>query len=177
MQRLNCKEAKKINIVEYLFFLGFQPKKIKGNDYWYLSPFRAEKEPSFKVNKKFNVWYDHGMGKGGNLVDLGILYYRISVSEFLEKLGEKSFSFHHPIREISQKSNAGEKEKITVINERRGITLLPLTKYLRTRRIPLSIANAYCREVDFSLYDKKHTAIGFQNMAGGYELRNDYFKR
>src|SRR3954451_23781281 len=27
------------------------------------------------------------------------------------------------------------------------------------------------------LYDKKHTAIGFKNNLGGYELRNKYFKR
>ena len=176
MQRMNCEEAKKIDIVEYLFSLGLQPKKIKGNDYWFQSPFREDKSPSFKVNRKFNVWYDHGMGKGGNLVDFGVLYHAISVSELLEKLGEKSFSFHQPIREISEKNNAGEKEKITVINVTQGIKSLPLSKYLKIRRISLHIANAYCREVDFRLYDKKHTAIGFQNMAGGYELRNEYFK-
>jgi hypothetical protein len=176
MQRMNCEEAKKIDIVEYLFSLGLQPKKIKGNDYWFQSPFREDKSPSFKVNRKFNVWYDHGMGKGGNLVDFGVLYHAISVSELLEKLGEKSFSFHQPIREISEKNNAGEKEKITVINVTQGIKSLPLSKYLKIRRISLHIANAYCREVDFRLYDKKHTAIGFQNVAGGYELRNEYFK-
>jgi len=31
--------------------------------YWYLSPLREEKEASFKVNRKKNVWYDHGIGK------------------------------------------------------------------------------------------------------------------
>jgi hypothetical protein len=30
--------------------------------------------------------------------------------------------------------------------------------------------------VDFELYGKKHTVIGFQNNSGGYELRSDYFK-
>ena len=176
MQRMNCEEAKKIDIVEYLFSLGLRPKKINGNDYWFQSPFRAEKEPSFKVNRKFNVWYDHGMGKGGNLVDFGILYHRISVSEFLDKLGKKSLSFHQPLPVISEKNNAGEKEKITVINVTQGITSLTLSEYLKTRRISLPIANAYCREVDFKLYDKNHTAIGFQNRTGGYELRNEYFK-
>lgn len=176
MQRMNCEEAKKIDIVEYLFSLGFQPKKIRGNDYWFLSPFREEKEASFKVNKKFNVWYDHGLGKGGSLIDFGILFYKVSVTELLEKLMQNNFSFHQYIGNISQKEDAGEKEKISIIGVRPGITSLPLTNYLRTRKIPFKIADAYCKEIDFRLYDKKHTAIGFKNRAGGYELRNEYFK-
>ena len=176
MQRMNCEEAKKIDIVEYMSSLGFQPKKIKGNDYWFLSPFRNEKEASFKVNKKFNVWYDHGLGKGGNLIDFGILFYKVSVTEFLDKLGQNNFFFHQHIENISQKNNAGEKEKISVIDVRPGITFLPLANYLQTRKIPLRIADSFCKEIDFRLYDKKHTAIGFKNKAGGYELRNEYFK-
>ncbi len=176
MQRMNCEEAKKIDIVEYLFSLGFQPKKIRGNDYWFLSPFRDEKETSFKVNKKFNVWYDHGLGKGGNLIDFGILFYKVSVTELLEKLGQNNFSFHPHIGNISQKNNAGEKEKISIIGVRPGITSLPLINYLTTRKIPFQIADAFCTEIDFRLYEKKHTAIGFKNRAGGYELRNEYFK-
>ncbi|HEY8690683.1 MAG TPA: toprim domain-containing protein [Chitinophagaceae bacterium] len=173
---MNCEEAKKIDIVEYMSSLGFQPKKIKGNDYWFLSPFRNEKEASFKVNKKFNVWYDHGLGKGGNLIDFGILFYKVSVTEFLDKLGQNNFFFHQHIENISQKNNAGEKEKISVIDVRPGITFLPLANYLQTRKIPLRIADSFCKEIDFRLYDKKHTAIGFKNKAGGYELRNEYFK-
>ncbi|MEJ7821160.1 MAG: toprim domain-containing protein [Chitinophagaceae bacterium] len=176
MQRMNCEEAKKIDIVDYLSSLGFQPQKIRGNDYWYLSPFRIEKEPSFKVNRKFNVWYDHGQGKGGNLVDFGVLFYQIPVNELLQKIGTNNFSFHQQIGKVSQREKAGEKEKITVIRVKHGITFLPLREYLQKRKISIRIADAYCREIDFQLYDKKHTAIGFQNIAGGYELRNEYFK-
>ena len=59
-------------MVDYLEKLGYMPQKIRGNDYWYLSPFRQEKEPSFKVNRKLNAWYDHGTGRGGNIVDFGM---------------------------------------------------------------------------------------------------------
>jgi len=41
---------------------------------------------------------------------------------------------------------------------------------------PLNIADRFCREVDFLLYGKKHTVIGFPNKSGGYELRNEHFK-
>jgi hypothetical protein len=176
MKKNSCAEAKEIDLVEYLQKLGFQPKKIRGNDYWFLSPFRDENKASFKVNKKFNFWYDHGLGKGGNMIDFGILFYKVSVAQLLEKLGQNNFPFHPHIGSISQKENAGEKEKISIINVRTGIISLPLTKYLQTRKIPFKIADAFCKEIDFKLYDKIHSAIGFKNRAGGYELRNEYFK-
>ena len=174
--KLNCVIANKIDIVNFLQSLGHSPKKIRGNDYWFLSPFRVEKQPSFKVNKKFNVWYDHGIGKGGKLIDFGIIYFNTSIKKLLEQLDQNNFSFHQQIEKISAKNNAGEKEKIIVTNARDEITFLALTNYLKTRKIPLLFANVFCKEVDFKLYDKKHTAIGFKNNAGGYELRNEYFK-
>lgn len=43
-QRISSfKEAKEINLVDYLFTLGLKAVKIGGNDYWYLSPLRDKK--------------------------------------------------------------------------------------------------------------------------------------
>lgn len=61
MEKLNCEQAKHIDLVDYLATLGHHPEKIRNNDYWYLSPLREEKTASFKVNRKLNVWYDHGV--------------------------------------------------------------------------------------------------------------------
>ena len=72
-------EVKQLDIVDYLEKLGHRPQKIRNNDYWYLSPLREEKEPSFKVNRKLNVWYDHGLGKGGNIIDLGNFIPRLQL--------------------------------------------------------------------------------------------------
>src|SRR3954464_8920265 len=85
-QAISCEEVKQIDMVDYLSSLGHEPRKIRKQDYWYLSPLRDEKTPSFKVNRKLNKWYDFGDGRGGNLVDFGILYYRCTVSEFLQKV-------------------------------------------------------------------------------------------
>ena len=41
---MNCDEANQIDLVDYLYSLGYQPEKIKNHDYWYLSPLREEKE-------------------------------------------------------------------------------------------------------------------------------------
>src|SRR6266542_2587950 len=111
----SLEEVKKTDIVDYLSSLGFKPVKVTRNDYWYPSPFRDEKTPSFKVNRNMNRWYDFGEGKGGNIIDFGILYHKCTVSELLKKLN-KSFSIQQP----DSLTNQGDKEdkKIKIINEK-----------------------------------------------------------
>lgn len=179
MEKLSCIEAKKMDLVDYLFSLGHQPVKIRGNDYWYISPLRNEKTASFKINRKLNVWYDHSLQKGGNLVDFGILFHRCSISELLQKLGQQntlSFQNLKPLNHSASLPAAGEKGKIIVMDTRQNIKLSALKEYLEYRRIPVEIANRFCKEVDFLLYDRKYTVIGFQNSAGGFELRSANFK-
>ncbi|MDP2421469.1 toprim domain-containing protein [Sediminibacterium sp.] len=177
--KLSVADVKQMDMVEYLRKLGWLPIKIRTDDYWYLSPLRVEKTPSFKVNRKLNVWYDHGLQQGGNLVDFGILFYKCTVSELMQKLAHESpFSFqpHTPPSTITPFLGAGEKEKIVVTGVRKNIKSSALQQYLTFRKIPLEVANRFCKEVDFNLYDKKYTVIGFQNSAGGYELRSGNFK-
>jgi len=90
-QHFSIQQAKQIDIVEYLEKLGYRPQNIRNNDYWYLSPLRQEKEPSFKVNRKLNMWYDHGLGKGGSLIDFGILFYNSPMKLQSSKVFSASF--------------------------------------------------------------------------------------
>src|SRR5690606_20783300 len=116
-----CAEARQIDLVDYLASLGHEPKKTRNNDYWYLSPLREEKTPSFKVNRRLNVWYDHGTGKGGDLIDFGTLYFNCSTSDLLNRLSQQppilAFSFHPPSTDGSPhampESFAGEKKDTT----------------------------------------------------------------
>ena len=55
---MNMNEAKQIRIEEYLHSLGYDPVRRQGGSLWYKSPFRDEREPSFKVNTERNQWYD-----------------------------------------------------------------------------------------------------------------------
>jgi hypothetical protein len=179
MEKLLAREAKQIDLVGYLEFLGYQPEKIKGDDYWYLSPLRPEKTASFKVNRRFNVWYDFGLSKGGNLVDFGILYFRCSVRELLEKLSMPNrFSFQPPVpnSKMQQPCDSAERGKIVIKEIRGNIQSKSLQQYLSIRKIPLLIADEFCHEIDFVLYKKMITTIGFKNSAGGYELRSANFK-
>ncbi|MCS2699157.1 CHC2 zinc finger domain-containing protein [Phocaeicola dorei] len=48
----------------------------RGNSVWYKSPFRTEKEASFKVDLHKELWYDFGLGKGGDIITLAKEIYR-----------------------------------------------------------------------------------------------------
>lgn len=89
---MNCEEGNKLGLVEYLFSLGFAPAKIRGNNYWYLSPLRDEKEASFKIDRNKNVWYDHGAGRGGSVVDFVMQYFNCDVQTALQKLSSQQVS-------------------------------------------------------------------------------------
>jgi hypothetical protein len=173
---LTCAEAREIDLVNYLFTLGFQLQKIRGNDYWYLSPFRDETEASFKVNRRLNVWYDFGIGKGGDIIDFGVLCHHLTITEFLKKLNQNHLSFHPYHMHGQQSIHAGEKGKIRIVDEREIVSQSLMDYLSEKRKISIDVARIFCREVDFILYDKKHIAIGFKNNHGGYELRNEYFK-
>jgi Toprim domain-containing protein len=175
-------EARRIDLVEYLAQLGHHPRYIRGYKHWYISPLREEKTPSFKVDKALNLWFDHGIGKGGNFIDFGILYHHCTVQELLERIPHSKtdppFSLQPPL--ALGLAGAGEKEKSSggkiVILDARPLSAQPLIDYLQSRKIPLEIATRSCKEVDFTLYGKRQTVIGFGNRAGGYELRSEHFK-
>lgn len=170
---LPISEAKQIDMVDYLSAIGFEPDKVRGVDYWYRSPLRTENTPSFKINRTLNRWYDHGIGKGGNLVDFGILFFECTVAELLKKLDD-GFSFQAPV--VGLPKINGEKENwISVIGDYM-LSSPALLNYLGQRRIPTDIAGIYCREIRYEMGGRKYFGIGFRNDLGGWEIRSPYFK-
>lgn len=174
-QRLSIEEARQTDMVDYLSKLGHEPAKIRHFDYWYLSPLREEKTPSFKVNRKLNRWYDHGLGKGGNIIDFAILYNNCTVREFLHQLSS-NFSFQKPLVIHSHEQDTRNTESKINILQKKALSSFSLLRYLQQRRIPIDLAESYCREVKYELNGKEYFGIGFKNNSGGYEIRNPYFK-
>jgi hypothetical protein len=188
MKQLSCEQAKQIDMVDYLSSLNHHPQKVRNQDFWYLSPLRQEKTASFKVNRTLNVWFDFGFGKGGDIIDFSTMYHNCTISDALRILSgfqnQPVLSFHPltvfggPV--VSSLRFAGEKKESTdskiVVQATRPLSANNLIGYLAKRQILLEIANKYCQEVDFILYGKQHTVIGFANNSGGYELRSETFK-
>lgn len=172
-QKLAIEEVKKIDITNYLSSLGFQPAKIRNFDFWYHSPLRKENEPSFKVNQKLNLWFDHGLGKGGNIIDFGLLYHKCDINEFLEKINTNSYPNYQRIGSVKHKDLIEGKLKIVKDVPLSSTSLL---RYLEERKIPLEIASQFCSEIRYETNGKNYYGIGFKNNSGGYEIRNPYAK-
>lgn len=167
---MNCIEAKKTHILDYLEQNGHKPVKIKFGSAWFQSPTRQEKTPSFKVDLNKNLWYDFGTGEGGNLLDLVIRLSNCTLPEALANINNNSYSSgeHHfaPIDESSR----------IKIDRIQPLSNPALLQYLRSRWISVAFARWFLKEAYYSVHGKQYFALAFANDKGGYELRNAYFK-
>ena len=169
--RTRCETARDFPIEKALAKLGHFPTRTSVKEAWFPSPFRSETQASFKVSRLLNRWYDHGAGKGGNVIDLVCLLNRSTVREALDWLenGQISFSFHqHRFNEFKEEGIKIREVKILGHNA--------LQEYVEVRGISLPTALGLCREVHYSLRDRMYFAIGLQNDSNGWELRNKYVK-
>ena len=170
---MNIEDVKQIPIADYLHSLGYSPVKQQGNGLWYKSPLREEHEASFKVNTDRNLWYDFGAGKGGNIIALAKeLYFSDSLPYLLKRIEEQTPN----VRPISFSFSQCRTEPSFQHLEVRDLTHPALLRYLQGRGINIELAKRECKELHFTNNGKPFFAIGFPNMAGGYEVRNSFFK-
>lgn len=170
LETLSWSSARKICIVKTLAKLGHYPTRTTEKEAWFLSPLRSETQASFSVSLSKNLWYDHGEGKGGNIIDLILALKNCSPYDALEYLDQNdSFS-------ICPEGFLEEKHHEIQIYRTQTIAHPGLQEYLNFRKIPLDVARKYCKEVRYRLKGKTFFSIGLQNNAGGWELRNKYYK-
>ncbi|MDE1193135.1 MAG: CHC2 zinc finger domain-containing protein [Arachidicoccus sp.] len=169
---MTIQEAKALDMVAYLSGRGYEPTQVKGVNYWYLSPLRKEKTPSFKVNRLRNQWYDFGIGKGGDLLDFIRLLDNCTIPEVLQKLEECNVTFIRPVQLMDLPVDTPSIEILSV----HIISSSALIRYCRSRCIPWRVADHYLQEVRYNNGGKIYYALGFKNDAGGYELRSSHFK-
>lgn len=174
---MTTQEAKQIRIAEYLQTLGYIPVKRQGNSLWYKSPLREETEASFKVNTELNQWYDFGIGKGGNIIALASELYRSNnVPYLLECIARQTPHMHIASHAPFSFGRQSVSEPMYRHLQVTGLSSPALLSYLQERGINTELAKRECRELRFENKGKPYFAIGFPNMAGGYEVRNRYFK-
>jgi hypothetical protein len=179
---LTAKELKEqASIVGLLSRLGFQPVPKRGRERMYVSMLRDnDSQPSLSVNDDLGVWFDHGTGKGGNIIDFGLAFW-------------KHLSFNEVIKQI-QEACAIEPGEMR-INRPRKATKIPhyivhqvkplgthpaITEYLKSRGV-FEAAEKCLKEVYYYVEDdkgvrKQFFAAGWQNENSGWEVRNKYFK-
>lgn len=175
---MDISEAKKISIVDYLEKKGYTHVKMRRGQYWYRSPLREEKTPSFVVNNNLHEWYDFGIAEGGDLIELGKRMYNTN-------------DIHTVLTMIERDSNGLVKGKKTEVrpsytsveveDDMIDLRVMPLrnyalTSYLQSRGVDIGIATTFCKEIHYTLRKKKYFAIAFPNKSGGFEVRNPYYK-
>ena len=170
---MNIDEIKKISLVDFLNQLGYKPVGRDSKGLWFYAPYRGERNPSFHVNPRRNVWFDFGTGVGGDIFTLAGEMSGSTV--FLRQADFIAEKMRLPIAQPYKPTQLKEEPTFEHIRVSR-LTAPSLLKYLTNRSIPVDIAQKYCVQVDYQLHGKSYYAIGFENNAHGYELRNPFFK-
>lgn len=196
---MRAKEARNIPITEFLESSGIKPiKQAKsGQELWYSSPIRnGDSNPSFKVDTLKNLWFDFGLSRGGNIIDLVCELTNSTVKEALAILDrpgtsrQENYAYSGITTPLPRKNAmqtslldekkmvAGEIEKVSfeilTVSEIRNLRLI---EYLRSRKINLDIAKTYLKEIRYKPIGKANTyyALGFPS-GQSFEVRSKNFK-
>ena len=170
---MEIQNIKQIAITDYLQQQGYAPARVQGIHYWYYSPLRNERTPSFKVNTERNLWYDFGSGEHGDIIDLVCALHRCTISEAIRLLSGAKQVAHQDFSFGGKRKTS--KHKLEIISVQ-SLTNPYLLRYIAERKISLSIANRFCSEIRYNNTNRTYYAIGFANDAGGWEIRSPYFK-
>jgi hypothetical protein len=181
-QLLKAKDLKEhASIVDLLSRLGYEPTKKFGKEHMYQSMLRdGDNQPSFSVDDKIGAWYDHGTGKGGNIIDFGLAYWPdLKFNEVVEKI-QTACGVVSPLRREAR-PRLPVKARNYVIEQFKTLGTHPaITSYLQSRGI-FDIARKHLKEVYYHVKDEKGEkrqffAAGWKNESESWEVRNRYFK-
>lgn len=178
MKEEDLSRIKRYPIVEYLERKGIKPVRKTPTYAMYRSPLREETHPSFKVDTEKNLWIDYGEGRGGSIIDLCMRMEGCTLSEAIRRLGQNAsdngtYSFLNDF--VPNNS-----QPVMAVNGARRLieisdTLPPhLQDYLTKERcINLEKAMPFLKCISYEVRSRLYQAIGFANLSGGYELRDD----
>ena len=175
----------KYSISELLTRLGYEPVKRTGNEFLYLSMLRdSDTTPSFSVNDKQGTWFDFGEGKGGNIIDFGLRYWKgLAFPEVLEKIVltcDSGVPSHAGRANYSRQSAKQKEPNYGILEVGELGNNVAILNYLESRCV-LSIAEGRLKEIYYYIEgeDKKRSKFfgaGWQNETGAWEIRNLHFK-
>ena len=163
-------EIKQISIREYLNNRNIYPVKDYRYYGMYYCPYRNDRNASFKVDYNKNVWHDFGTNEGGSIIDLIVKMENLSFCEATTKLEDKwliNQPYQQPSVPTYSHPNVATSQRINNIIP---ITHPKLIAWVQQRKIDLTLANFYCREIHYQTGNNHYFSVGFRNDKGGYEL-------
>ena len=178
MKEEDLSRIKRYPIVEYLERKGIKPVRKTPTYAMYRSPLREETHPSFKVDTEKNLWIDYAEGRGGSIIDLCMRMEGCTLSEAIHRLGQNA-SDNGTSSFLNDFVPNNSQPVMAVNGARRLIEIsdtLPshLQDYLTKERcINLEKAMPFLKCISYEVRSRLYQAIGFANLSGGYELRDD----
>ena len=175
MERTEIDAIRQISLADFLARLGHEPVRRSGNELWYIAPYKGERTPSFRVNVAKQLWYDFGLGKGGDIFTLAGEF--IGSGNFMEQVKFIAETARVPFAAM-EKPQFLAKPSEPVFEGVEAVPLLrsPLTDYMAERGIPYAVASHHCFRLNYGVRGKRYFAVGFPNVAGGFEIRSRFFK-
>ena len=177
MKEEDLSRIKRYPIVEYLERKGIKPVRKTPTYAMYRSPLREETHPSFKVDTEKNLWIDYAEGRGGSIIDLCMRMEGCTLSEAIRLLGQNA-----PVNGTYSFLNdfvPNNSQPVMAVNGARRLeisdTLPPyFQEYLTKERcIDLEKAMPFLKCISYEVRGRHYQTIGFANLSGGYELRDD----
>ena len=166
-------QIKEISIKMILSKYGIEPVRITRNNAIYFAINRTERTPSFIVDLRNNFFTDFGTGQTGTVIDIIMMLKGCRVRnaiEYLDRYNNLEF------RIIKSSNFEGHKTSSIKITKTKSLKNRKLIQYLEERKISIEVAKSTCCELNYSVNNKNYYGIGFKNNAGGFEIRNKYFK-
>ena len=178
MKEEDFSRIKRYPIVEYLERKGIKPVRKTPTYAMYRSPLREETHPSFKVDTEKNLWIDYAEGRGGSIIDLCMRLEDCTLSEAIRRLGQNASD--NGTSSFLNDFVPNNSQPVMAVNGARRLieisdTLPPhLQDYLTKERcINLEKAMPFLKCISYEVRSRLYQAIGFANLSGGYELRDD----
>lgn len=177
-----------ISIKSLLNHLGFKPVESNEKESFYLNIFISDslKSKSFRLDHALDVWFDKSIGKGGNIIDFGKLYWpNLDKNGIHEKLrsfsANKEYHYMFAVNEKSRRKRRPVKLPQYQIERIRqlGITS-EVSAFLQEAGL-WEIADSNLVEVHYYVRDEKgkrrdFCAAGWPNENGGWEVYAKNFK-
>jgi len=175
------------SLVDLLSRLGYEPVKKSNHEKFYISMLRDnDRTPSFTVNDDLGVWFDHGIRKGGNIIDFGLAYWKhLRFGEVIQKLTAvcaMPLTHTNPVdKPLKTRPRLSLRVPNYIVTETKSLGTHPaITNYLKGRGI-FEMARLYLSEIYYYVEDdkgiRKHFfSAGWQNENKGWEVRNKLFK-
>ncbi len=179
---IDTEKLKTIDAESVLSVLGLPYKRIVGRIMAHAT-YRGENAPSISIQERHGkwLWKDFGDETGGSWIDIVMAvnnFDYLGAIKFLNNIENSEVNIENYEKKNFSFGGQNKKSAIIEITSIAGITEGGLIDYLRSRAI--SFIPDWLKQINYSVIKNNKTylnsALGIENSAGGYALRNPKIK-